>query len=135
MKKILLVDEEILLLEPIIDIIESTSDREVFVATSCSEAIKYFHEISPDYIVLDSLMPVGDLDITKDIITEDEDAIYGLQLLKYFSSKNREIKIIGYTVLHEERIIKEYHAANATYICKLGSDSFEHLINILTKEE
>lgn len=133
MKTILFVDEDKWTLSDIIIYVEAAAERKVIVAGSCSEAIKYFHEISPDYIVLDSLLPIGDLDITATIIKEDEKAMYGLQLLSYFRSKNNAVRIIGYSMLNKKETENLYKEHDAEYISKMEPNSFERLLDILTK--
>lgn len=132
MKKILIIDEDRWHLEPIIDAIESSVICEIHFAIDCSSSITQFLHNNYDHIILDLMLPVGEYEISKEIIADDGSLMFGIQLLKFFRSKNKTVNIVGYSVADSNEIRKVFFEANAKYICKIEEDSYDKLIKIVT---
>ncbi len=132
MKKILIIDEERWYLESMIEAIESRVICEIHFAIDCSESITQFLNNNYDHIILDLMLPVGEYEITKDIITDDGSLMFGIQLLNFFRSENKTVDIIGYSVADNNEIRQAFIEADAKYLCKIDEDSYDNLIKIVT---
>lgn len=135
MKKILIIDEEKWLIDPIINEIESRIICEIHFAWNCSESIIYFLNNYYDHIILDLMLPVGNYEITKDIIKDDASLLFGLQLLKFFRSQNKSVNIIGYSLACHGEIKQAFIENNANFLCKLDADSFVNLLKLVTTKK
>lgn len=131
MKNILLIDEDKMSVYGISYLLKEYTDVRIAGATNCSEAIVFFQGNEYDLIILDLMLPIGDYEATKDFISDTNDSMFGLQLLKVFRSINEKVKIVGYSIADTKEIRQLFSELNADFLCKLHMDSRDKLKNIV----
>lgn len=135
MKSILIIDEEQWVIELLVDTIEKSTGGIVTIAISCSDAVELFKQNNYDYIILDLMLPAGEYEIIKDIIKDDRDLMFGLQLLKFFRKENKTVKIIGHSIADTDEIRQSFSEQNANYVSKFSENSIERIVKLMTTEE
>lgn len=127
-KKILVVDDEPKMIEPVLDRLEFKYGKESFIFTQYfSDALAVLKSMEISCIYLDLIMP------TDNSLKYKDSLINGINFLVQIRESQRNIPIVCYTVVKEEEpilIIKKY---NAEYICKTDDDGFYKLFIFFAK--
>lgn len=130
MKKLLIVDDEILLVQSIIDRVELDLDGvEVINKETGSDGIKAIEAEKFDVVILDMMLPLGsDLNLPK----EEPDLMYGVYILRKIREKRPNLPVICYSVVNDPDTVRQIEAIGRSfYVCKLASNSFNELFRKL----
>ncbi len=131
--KILFLDDEILLVEPIFDRLDFEFEDKVtyFHAKDCSEALTILKANEDiEILVVDGMIPPGENKTFIDFQAKFSFST-GNIFANYISTQYPRINIIAFTVMNDLDVIKKFENSGAYFICKIGYDSFNELFDVI----
>lgn len=134
MKKILVVDDEHLSVEPVLSRLEFEG-YDALYANSCGEALRILKEEGEAIriAILDCFLPAGDnlSWMEKQYLSSKTT---GLRLGEYIAKSFDKISIVGYSVLGDEEVVSGFKNNGFKYICKVDSNAFNDLFSYIKSE-
>ena len=132
MGKLLIIDDDILMVTTITDRIEAEIPKLKFQNVNTgSDGLKALGQKDVNIIVLDMMLPLGD-DISLPI--DRQDLMYGIYILEIIKQRRPELFVICYTVVEDQQLIKQIaKIPNTLYLCKLAENSFNEMFKALER--
>ena len=135
-KRILIIDDETLCVEPILDMIEWE-----FPACECvhtqdgNEGVLKVQTNSFDLIILDMMLPFKYENEFAKNNSQNISLLNGLHILSIIrgGNSNSNTPVICYTMLKEVEVVKQIVALNAAHVCKVAKGSTNLLLEVISK--
>lgn len=132
-KKVLIIDEEEILIEPVIDRLNyEYPGIEITHCLTGDEGLSKILEAKKQYdlVILDMMLPVDQEKVDKLKIDE---LLYGLYVLKQVRQSNTTLPINCYTVFNDKVVIEQIALNGAKHFSKISSDGFDQLFIEINK--
>ena len=129
-KKILIIDDEPNMIEPVLDRLEFKYGKDKFIYTQYfDDALQALESGGISCLYLDLIMP------TDKSLKYKDSLINGLNALRQIRETYKELPIVCYTAVKEEETIQTIHGYRAEYISKTDNDGFYDLIKFFEKHQ
>lgn len=130
-KRILIADEEKWFAEAIFDRVLDEYGESIYdYVINGEDALSRVTEINYEVVILDLMMPLGE---SLSLPANEPDLMYGIYVLRRIREVDKNLPVICYTILSEEKIKKQIKELNAIYIHKFDENSFDKLFNELRR--
>jgi len=132
MGKVLIIDDDILMVTSITDRIDVDLPQMDYINVKTgSDGLKAINQKDIRVIILDMMLPLG-ADISLPI--DRQDLMYGVFILEKIRERRPDVFVICYTVVEDGRLQKQISAIpNTLYLCKLSDNSFNDMFKELEK--
>jgi DNA-binding NarL/FixJ family response regulator len=132
MGKLLIIDDDILLVNSITDRIEyDLPDLKFSYVKTGSDGLRAIRETDINVVILDMMLPLG-TEISLPI--EQPDLMYGVFILRKIREKRPDLFVICYTVVNDSSLKKQImDIPNTKYFCKLKENTFNDMFKELER--
>jgi CheY-like chemotaxis protein len=136
MTRILLIDDEGISVNDTVFYLEHylpSTKIQITNARSCSDAVALFKQNFFDLIILDLSLPIGDYEIARGIIEENQSSLFGLQLLNFFRKENKAIRIIVFSIAAYDAM-QLHNSPNTHFLTKTMDNAYIDLVNLVKSQ-
>ena len=125
MNKILISDEEKWYLDAVTDRIDAEFGEGYYDFVSNGyETLNLIKKNNYKLLILDMMMPLGgDLELPKN----EPNLMYGIYILRLVRQEHKNLPVVCYTILDDNKTKKQIQELNAIHICKLDENAYERL--------